>query len=231
MTLPPTNRILVVAGHYGSGKTEFCVSLAVALAKSEPHAPLALVDLDIVNPYFRSREVENELNALGVNVYASMYKGEIAAEIPALGAEVRAPLENADTRVIIDCGGNDAGALVLRQFGKYLTPESATLACVVNFNRFETRTVADAVAHVHSIETATKLPASYIINNTHLLRETTADTILRGHELAVETATSLDTKMFCTTYPVEIANADELSAIADSLFPVGMYLRKSWHDK
>lgn len=256
--LPHTKRILIVCGHYGSGKSEFSVSLAAEWAKANadntsnensaflqlfsekkrasPYSasaspPLAVVDLDIVNPYFRSREREALLASLGVPVYASMYKGHINAEIPALGAEVRAPLENPDTRVILDAGGNDAGANVLNQFRKYFTDETATMACVVNFSRFETQTPGESARQARAIESKTGLRCEYIINNTHLLRETTAAGILKGHALALETCEILGAQLFCTTYPAGIVPPEELTEIEEYLFPVGLYLRETWHDR
>ena len=100
----PDRRIMVVIGHYGSGKTEFCVSLAMLLAKNGygPYGRLALVDLDIANPYFRSRERRDLLESAGVRMYGSAYQHEITAELPALGADIRAPLEDADCRAIVD---------------------------------------------------------------------------------------------------------------------------------
>ena len=82
----PDRRILVVTGHYGSGKTEFCVSLAMRLARMGygPYRRLALIDLDIANPYFRSRERKAVLEAAGVGVYGNAYEHEITAELPAL---------------------------------------------------------------------------------------------------------------------------------------------------
>ena len=150
----PDRRILVVTGHYGSGKTEFCVSLALRLAEKGfgPYGRLALVDLDIANPYFRSRERKQLLEAAGVRVYGNAYAHEITAELPALGADIRAPLEDADCRVIVDVGGNDSGALVLNQFMGYLGPEDALFLTVVNANRPETRDLEGALAHIEAIQ-------------------------------------------------------------------------------
>jgi energy-coupling factor transporter ATP-binding protein EcfA2 len=93
---PFNKRILLVTGHYGSGKTEFAVSLALLTARQDgrPYPKTALVDLDIANPYFRSRERRDLLEASGIGVYGSLYKTEITAELPALAANVRAPLED-----------------------------------------------------------------------------------------------------------------------------------------
>ena len=228
--LPDTNRILIVTGHYGSGKTEFSVSLAMAQRESGI-SPLAVVDLDIANPYFRSRERRTELENAGIGVYGSLYNTEVTAELPALGAGLRAPLENKDTRVIIDAGGNDSGALVLNQFRKYFTDDDSTTVAVVNFNRFETRTVEDAIEHILAIERVTQLDIKYIVNNTHLLRETTADDILRGHELSLTLCERLGKKLYCDCYPAPVVNAVELSNIGESLLPLELYMRPSWLDR
>ena len=119
--MPESRRIIAVTGHYGSGKTEYAVSLALLLAaeKALPWKRLAVVDLDIANPYFRSRERGELLEKAGVKVYGSAYHTEITAELPALDAAIRAPLEDEDCCVIVDLGGNDAGAKVIHQFRKY----------------------------------------------------------------------------------------------------------------
>ena len=228
--LPETNRIMIVTGHYGSGKTEFSVSLAMA-RRQESAAKLAIIDLDIANPYFRSRERRAELEAAGIGVYGSLYNTEVTAELPALGASLRAPLENKDTRVIVDAGGNDSGALVLNQFRKYFTDEDSTALAVVNFSRFETRTVETAAEHIFAIEQVTKLPIKYIVNNTHLLRETTVETILRGHELTLELCEKLGKSLYCDCYPAPVVDASELQELKGTLFPLEMYMRPSWLDR
>ena len=89
----PDRRVTVVTGHYGSGKTEFSVSFAMLLAKHGfgPYERLGLCDLDIINPYFRSRERKAMLAAAGIPVYGSAYQHDVTAELPELSADVRAP--------------------------------------------------------------------------------------------------------------------------------------------
>ena len=120
-------RMIVIAGHYGSGKTELAVSLAMQLAKARDYPRLAVVDLDVANPYFRSRERMALLEGSGIAVYADTFHSTGGtAELPALTAALRAPLEDPGCQTIIDLGGNDAGARVLRQFGKYLRGTSTS---------------------------------------------------------------------------------------------------------
>ena len=228
----PERRILVVTGHYGSGKTEFCVSLALALVKQGfgPFERLALADLDIINPYFRSRERREQLAAAGVPVYGSAYGHEVTAEIPELAANIRAPLEDAGCRVIVDVGGNDSGALVLRQFGKYFAPEDTLNLCVVNANRPETRTVEGVLEHLRAIEANMGMCVDGLVNNTHLLRETDAGCVAKGHALCAKVAERTGLGIWCDCYPRGILPDGEMAALYANPMPLGLYMRPTWLD-
>jgi len=220
-------RKIIITGHYGSGKTEISVSIAMLLA-AEKKEKLAIIDLDIVNPYFRSRERRDMLEKAGIPVYGSFFKTEVTAELPALGADIRAPLEDAGCRVIVDAGGNDTGALVLNQFMKYFTDNDTTVLAVINANRPETGSLPGALEHIAAIEAATSLKVEGIINNSHLLRETTADTIFRGHELCELICNATGKKFWCDCYPAGIVDPVELAGLSDDLIPLGLYMRPSW---
>ena len=222
-------RKIVVVGHYGSGKTEFAVSLAMLIATGNT-GKIALIDLDIVNPYFRSRERRDMLENAGIPVYGSVYKYEVSAEIPALGADTRAPLEDSSCRVIVDAGGNDSGAMALVQFKKYLMDDTTVLA-VINANRPETGSVAGAVAHMAAIEDATGLEVNGIINNCHLLRETTAETVIKGHEFCARVREASGKELWCDCYPSGIVAPEELFGLSGCLVPMGLYMRPTWLDK
>ena len=223
-------RKIIVTGHYGSGKTEFSVSFALLLAAEKNDRRLAVVDLDIVNPYFRSRERRGILEDAGIAVYGSLYRDEITAELPALDASIRAPLEGKNCRVIIDAGGNDTGALVLNQFKKYLTDSDTTMLAVINANRPDTRDLRGALGHISAIEAATDLKVTGVVNNTHLLRETTAGDIVNGHELCRQICDFSGKELFCDCYPAGIVTPDELSGLSETLMPLGLYMRPTWLD-
>jgi energy-coupling factor transporter ATP-binding protein EcfA2 len=231
------SRKIVVTGHYGSGKTEFAVSLAmlrraaqeIRSPVSAPYQKTALIDLDIVNPYFRSREHREMLENVGITVYGSLYKTEITAELPALGASLRAPLEDSSCRVIVDMGGNDTGALVINQFTKYLSDDAAILL-VVNANRPDTATSEKVLEHITAIEEITGLCISGIVNNTHMLRETTADDIIKGHELCKQVCEETGKHIVCDCYPGRLINPEELTGLSEYLMPLGLYMRPSWLD-
>ena len=230
---PAGKRIMVVTGHYGSGKTEFCVSLAMRMAKAgcAPYERLALVDLDIINPYFRSRERRALLEAAGIRVYGSAYGHEVTAEIPELAADIRAPLEDARCRVIVDVGGNDAGAKVLRQFERQLPAEDTITLCVINANRPETRDYDGAMAQLEAIEENLGRSVQGLVNNTHLLRETDAACIERGHALCERICASHGGYIWCDCYPKGIVPEAELAGRYEYLLPMGLYMRPAWLDK
>lgn len=226
-------RIIVISGHYGSGKTELAVSLAMDLAKRQdrPFPRLSLVDLDVANPYFRSRERMDLLQAHGVRVYGDSFDSTGAtAELPALTAALRAPLEDPECQTIVDLGGNDAGARVLRQFGKYFEGDDHDLWAVVNFRRYETRDIESAREHVESIENELQLRVTGLVNNTHLLRESTPDILKEGYEKAVALADIMQKPLLCTCYPAGLVSPQDLEGIAP-LYPLGLYMRPTYLDK
>jgi len=228
-------RKTIVTGHYGSGKTEFTVSLSLLLASQSDadndNCSLAIIDLDIINPYFRSREQREFLKEAGISIYGSAFDTEVTAELPALGASLRAPLENKSCRVIIDTGGNDAGAVVLNQFSKYLTDDETTVLAVINANRPDTSSVESAIDHITAIEQITNLNVSAIVNNTHMLRETTVTDIVDGHTFCTKICDVTGKNLLCDCYPEEIINPAELTGLSNNLMPLGLYMRPTWLDK
>jgi len=234
-------RKTIVTGHYGSGKTEFAVSIAQQVAhlknrsdsftSQASYARTALIDLDIINPYFRSREKRGLLESKGITVYGSAYDDDVTLELPALGATVRTPLEDTDCRTIVDLGGNDSGALIINQFSKYFSADDTTVVAVVNTNRPETSTAQTALDHIKAIENITGLTITAIVNNTHMLHETTVADIIRGYELCTEVCKVSGKELLCNCYPERIINPEELSSLFGNLMPLGLYLRPTWLDK
>lgn len=134
---------------------------------------VALIDLDIVNPYFRATDAEGVLRAAGVEVIAPLYAGT-NLDLPALPAEIgRVFTDQFAGRAIFDVGGDDAGAIALGQYTQGFERAGYTFLFCVNFRRMETRTAADALALLREIETAGRLRATAIVNNTNLGAETT----------------------------------------------------------
>ena len=221
-------RIIAVTGHFGSGKTEFAVSLAFALAALKHEERLALADLDIENPFFRSRERQDALEAAGVRVYSDPFRGRNGSELQVISAGIRAPLEDEGCRVILDCGGDASGAMILNQFKKYFT-QPHRLLCVVNPNRPGSDTVEKAVEHIRAVEQTTGLTVTGLVSNAHLIYETTAEDVLRGWAFTAEVAARSGVPALCACCMEKLA--PEMEGRGFDVFPIGMYMRDSYLDK
>lgn len=220
-------RITVIAGHFGSGKTEFSVNLAMQL-KSE-YDKVALLDLDIANPYFRSRERQHMLEEAGIQVHYNTFGYDITEDLPAISAVLRAPLEDPDCITVVDVGGNDSGSRVLKQFGKYFESGESDFFCVLNGNRPETDTVEGMIEHICSIENETGMKVDGLINNTHLLMETTADDVVDGYELCGKVSQQTGIPLVWNVCWKEHEDAARNAGI-DNLYPIQLYMRPSWLD-
>ena len=220
-------RIRIITGHYGSGKSELSVNMVTELKKE--HDKVAIVDLDIANPYFRSRERQDEMEKLGINVYHNSFGYDITQDLPALSAAIKEPLENEEFMTVVDAGGDDSGARVLNQFRKYFLSDDCEMLFVLNANRPETSTVEGCLEHLDRIQVETGLQIKGIINNTHLLSETSAADIKKGYNLAQEVSKILDIPViasYCNRRILNNIRKEELDGI--EVTPIDLFLRPSW---
>ena len=218
-----THRISIVTGHYGTGKTEFSVNLALALAAEG--ASVMLADLDIVNPYFRSRERRSLLEEAGVRLISSSQACS-DADVPSLPAELLAILENRDIRGVLDIGGDPVGARVLARFQPKIVQEDYQLIYVLNANRPEVRTAEAAVRYLRGIEATTGLTCTGIVNNTHLCGETTEEEIRKGAALAAEVSRETNIPVLC--HDAEKKFVPTLSDLPETVFPITIKMKKPW---
>ena len=218
-----SHRISIITGHYGTGKTEFSVNLALQLASAGKNVMLA--DLDIVNPYFRSRERKALLREAGIRLISSSQECS-DADVPALPAELLTILENREITGVLDIGGDPVGARVLARFHAKIAMEDYQLIYVLNANRPEVRTVETAIAYLRGIEATTGLTCTGIVNNTHLCGETTADQIRKGARLAA--AVSLETGIPVLCHVAETRFAHSLSDLSEPVFPIAIQMKKPW---
>ena len=218
-----SRRISIVTGHYGTGKTEFAVNLALALAGEEKKVMLA--DLDIVNPYFRSRERRQLLEEAGVQLISSSQACS-DADVPALPAELLAILENRDITGVLDIGGDPVGARVLARFQPKIVREDYQLLYVLNANRPEVRTPETAIAYLRGIEATTGLTCTGIVNNTHLCGETTEEEIRKGAALAAEVSRETGIPVLC--HVAEEKFIPSLSDLSETVFPITIQMKKPW---
>jgi hypothetical protein len=223
MTETAPHRISIITGHYGTGKTEFAVNLALAMANSGGRVMLA--DLDIVNPYFRSRERRALLEDVGIRLISSSQACS-DADVPALPAELLTIFEDRAVRGILDIGGDPVGARVLARFQPQIVREDFQLLYVLNANRPEVRTAEKAITYLRGIETTTGLPCTGIVNNTHLCGETTPEEIRKGAALADKVSEATGIPILC--HVAETRFVDELSDLPQPVFPITVRMKKPW---
>ena len=168
-------RLTLFAGHYGSGKTNIAVNYALHLA-AKGHA-VCIADLDIVNPYFRTKDSAAELSAAGVHLISPQY-ANTNVDLPALPAESYRLVQDKSVYGVMDIGGDDRGAYALGRFADAVREEdNYRMAFVVNCHRPLTATVRDAVEILREIEAAAGLAFTAIVNNSNLGPETTEETV------------------------------------------------------
>ena len=171
-------RVTLFAGHYGSGKTNIAVNYALLLAREGKRA--AIADLDIVNPYFRTKDSAAELAAAGVDLISPQFANS-NVDLPALPAEAYRLVEDRSLCAVMDIGGDDRGASALGRYPPFLLEENDyQMAFVANPCRPLTRTPEAAMAVMREIEAAGGLPFTAIVNNANLAHETTPETVLEA---------------------------------------------------
>ncbi len=175
-------RLTVFAGHYGSGKTNLAVNYALRLAGEGKRVVIA--DLDIVNPYFRTKDSEGELSLAGIEVISPRFASS-NVDLPALPPESYRLISDRSVYGIIDLGGDDRGAYALGRFADAIREENDfRMALVWNCYRPMTETLEDSLAILGEIEAAAHLPFTDIVNNSNLGEESTPETLLDSIGLA-----------------------------------------------
>ena len=213
-----TKRITLFAGHYGSGKTNVALNYARALRRRSPSARVAVADLDIVNPYFRTKDSAAALTAEGIELVVSDYANS-NVDFPAMPKEAYALMADRGVRVVVDVGGDDRGALALGRYVDDIRAEGDyEMLAVVNASRPLTQTPEDAVEVLREIEAACALPFTGVVNNTNLGQRTTAETVIASapYAEAVARLMGVPVRFTCCAAPL----AGELSGRVADLFPL-----------
>jgi hypothetical protein len=178
----PKDRLIMVVGNYGSGKTEIAVNLAIALSKQG--LSVSIADLDIVNPYFRCREAEELMSQHGIRVVVPP-PSQTWADLPIVVPQIKGMLDPQGDQVsIFDVGGDDVGAKLLSSFVEPLGDNPYALWQVINARRPFTDTVEGCIDMQNAIQESSRLKVSGLVVNTHLMEETTPEVVVEGYRLA-----------------------------------------------
>jgi len=180
MNITENKRLTVISGAFGTGKTEISINIALKLHE-QGIKRIILVDLDIVNVYFRSRQKSYELEKSGIKVISSQ-PGLENADLPALSPDIMTSFDSKDSYVIFDLGGSDLGATALSRFKHNFNSEGYNHWLVVNPYRPFNRNKKDILEMAEKIESKSRLPITGMIANPHLLNQTNSDVILKGME-------------------------------------------------
>ena len=225
--------VVIIAGHYGVGKTNLALNLCVDAAAAGVR--VTCVDLDIVNPYFRTSDYAGILQDAGVELIAPLFAGT-SLDSPGLSGRVVSVIESArsdkEQLLIIDAGGDDAGATALGRFSEFIKPSAYEFFYVVNIYRNLTKEPEDAAMLLREIEQACHLQATAVVNNSHLKGETTPETILQAFPFGKTVARMVGLPLLFQTVPntcdfsTRTEIGDEDSAV--DLYPVKVYVTAPW---
>lgn len=209
-------RVTLFAGHYGSGKTNIAVNYALKLKIDGEKVVIA--DLDIVNPYFRTKDSKDELEKNGIKLISSEFANS-NVDFPALPQEMYEVTDNKSEFAVLDIGGDDRGAYALGRYAPFIKEENDyEMLLVINKYRPLTADAESVVEIMREIEQAGGIAFTGIVNNSNLGEETTARTVLNSVEYASEVSriTGLPVKMTS----VEQSLYDELKDVIDNVFPL-----------
>ena len=217
-------RLTLFAGHYGTGKTNIAVNYALELKRLGKKVCIA--DLDIVNPYFRTKDSEDELAKAGVDLISPVYANS-NVDLPALPAEAYRLVEDKSTYGVIDIGGDDQGAYALGRYTPFIKKEdNYRMVFVVNCYRPLTSTPEDALEIMREIEDACRLKFTDIVNNSNLGNETTAETFYKSMEFMNELERLSGLKVYMNTVKEDLA--EEVGKKYDNVLP--LTLQKKYFD-
>ena len=228
--LPLTFRYYVLLGNYGSGKTELAIQLARTL-RAQGGGRVALVDLDIVNPYFRSAEQRALLEGEGVEVKAPSF-AMTTVDIPALPAEIQAVFEQPYDHVVFDVGGDDVGAAALGRYAPYIAPlrDQMRVLYVVNPYRPLSSTPEDIEAMFALIARRARLTPDLLVNNMNLQAYTTATDLIEGQRILERVGRELGVPVgLCAGE--ERLRAELPPEMQAMFFPLAPVMRPEWMEQ
>jgi hypothetical protein len=224
VNMPNDSNITVIVGHFGSGKTEIAINSGIYLAKYAKET--ILVDLDIVNPFFRSTEVKDILNDNNVHLISPNF-ASTHLDIPSLPPSIQSVFNKKDASILFDVGGNEDGATALGRYYPYFKNSHYEMYFVINTCRPFTKEINDIIELFEKIEQHSRLKITHLISNSNLSFETTADIVIQGYHItqAVSKKLNIPIKYITATEDIISQLPDEYKKLA---FPLKIFMKPSW---
>lgn len=216
--------VTIIVGHYGSGKTNLTMNLALDLAREGRQ--VTVIDMDIVNPYFRVSEQRRALEEAGIALVAPVFsEAGTSLDVPSLTGRIAPAIEAAteENMVLMDVGGDDAGSVALGRYARLIERGDYAMLYVANKFRNLVQDPNDAIENLREIEAASRLRVTALANNSHLQDETHEQALREGCDYATKLENLSGLRVVCTTVPPELATVS-----LNKLYPVQRYVKPPW---
>lgn len=216
--------MIAVCGRFGSGKTEITINYALALAReARPY----LIDLDVVTPYFRTRDKAEALARQGVSVVTP---AEVAANLdtPGITPEILGAIQQTAQPVVLDVGGDKQGARVLGQYRPHLLARGCEVWFVVNPFRPFTQDLVGIRQSIAEVEAGSRLQVTALVSNPNLMGETDATLVVRGHQVVEEAAAALGLPIALVAVERSLLPHFSNGRLSREVLPLTLYLHPPW---
>jgi hypothetical protein len=217
--------IVVIVGNYGSGKTEVSINLAVN--RKRAGLDVRVADLDLVNPYFRTREAREQLSKLGIDVVVPPEK-YLQADLPILSPVVSGLIRRPSQLTLIDAGGDDVGATVLATLAEPFRDKRVHVLQIVNPFRPFTDTMSGCLKMRDDIEKASKMTVNGIVGNANLLDETAIEDIYKGYDFVKDLSVEGRLPLEFITVAIELLPEIDVERFSCPVLPIERQLVPPW---
>lgn len=220
-------RVNIFTGHFGSGKTEVAVNYALKLAQAD--FKTAIVDFDIVNPYFRTADAREELEKNNIWVILPMY-ANTNVDVPAIPPEIYSLFQKKEYKAVLDVGGDDLGAKAVSRFKEEILSDDFEMFFVINTRRGMTDTPEKISEMIKIIEYSANVNVTKLVNNSNLLEETTPEIILEGNRIISKVSDKLGIPIGITAGMQEVINQlDSRQLSGSELLPLTKQIHLPWN--
>lgn len=224
-----SKRIISLVGGFGSGKTEVAVNLARFLASSTDKK-ITLVDLDLVNPYFRTREAGEEMAAAGVELIAPQ-GGKFYADLPILLPQVRGLVEKSGGVLILDVGGDEQGTRAMASMGDVFSGAEHDMLMVLNSRRPQTADLAGCLKTMARIENTAGMKFTGLVSNSHMIDETTQEIIVEGYDLVTSVGQETGLPVTFISITEKLIGGIDINLVDCPVLPLTRSMLKPWERK